>query len=235
MNYQFTLIGLPGVGKSTTVQKCAELLRSRGIACDIKSTDDIIKKRFKPGDPVIKQFEAAKGIRIPPEVFAMEKPSSGFILEFGEEPLYRDLEEMFVADIMRNAESADTLFDLGGKAPLRTGVIDSLRARRIIPIFLYAEHETIVARLRLDDNWKKRGNYLITGALGWESLARQHREERLTRYINNALIVISVDALTPAQLTREIFYRIAELNLVCSERANAFTNKSKPFLRLAIF
>jgi shikimate kinase len=232
MKDRFTLIGLPGVGKSTVTKKCADILNSQGVICDIKSTDEIIRGRFKQDDPVILKFETSKGVKIPGNVFEPKKgtrPTTAFIEEFGEEPMFRDLEEMFVNDIIQTS-TIDACFDLGGKAPLRSAVVDTLKENHIPPIFLYADHEMVASRLASDDNWKKRSNYLLAGENGWEKLAKKHREERLSKYINIAPIIISVGLQTPEQLAKEILYRINELKQACSERNNEYTTKSRPFL-----
>lgn len=237
---KFVLIGLACVGKSTTLKKCKLRLSKLGLNCEIQSTDDIIRKRFVADDTVILQFEARIGKKIPAKIFLAENPISAFMKEFGEEPLFRDLEEMFVQDIIASSNESDW-FDLGGKAPLREGPISALRNKNVIPIFLYAEHETMLARLESNENWKKRSNYFNEGIDGWKKLAAIHHEERLLKYIKAATIIISIDSLdqlssdkqkikheyklkSTDELVSEIFNRINELKLAIKERNNFFIN-----------
>lgn len=249
MQPRFVLIGLAGVGKSTLLKRFAEYMSSKAIHCEVKLSDEIIHKRFVENDPIILKFQDEKKIKITKEIFSADKPTGAFIKEFGEEPLFRDLEEMFIKDILQSGKP-DDWYDLGGKAPLRDGATISLHENKLIPIFLYAEHETILARLELDDNWQKRSNYLQAGENGWRALAATHREERLKKYVNAATIVISVDAKdkvtpgvdgpqlyilkTPDDLLREIRYRIKELELTCINRNNAFSNKSATFFSSSV-
>jgi shikimate kinase len=240
MIQKFVLIGLPGVGKSTTMTECQKILQAQGHLCTVKVTDDIIKKRFTADDSVMLEFQQQKSLKISDEIFKAQNPIGAFMQTFGEEPLWRDLEAMFVADIMAQAKS-DEWFDLGGKAPLRQVVGESLYKERIVPIFLYAEHETVVQQLAANDTWKKRSNYYNAGVNGWQDLAKQHREERLAKYCERAVIIIAVDAdadkngksivvaKQPAELAKEIFYRVKALEISCLRRYNLFTIKCQSF------
>jgi len=227
--YKFTLIGLPGVGKSTTLRECAKLLQIYGIACNVKSTDDIIRSRFNACDPIIIRFE--KEIlkeKIPDSILKVEGLApeikiAAFMQKFGEEPAWRDLEEMFIKDIVESADDSDW-FDLGGKAPLRKGTLDILHAHNIIPIFLDARSETIFNRLTNDDNWKTRAAYFSAGIDGWPKIAEEHRSDRQKKYCEIASIIISVEQSeneetnhtiklkTSEEIAHEIFYKIGLLH-----------------------
>lgn len=237
MQSKFILMGFAGTGKTVTFNKCLDLLQSRGVNCQIYSTPDstekIIQERMVPNDKVILSFEARYNKKIPAEVFTATNKSAAFMEKFNEEPAYRDLEEMFIIDILSTNKNA--WFDLGGKASLRADTIS--QASKIIPIYLYAEHDTIIRRLGINDNWKKRSNYYAAGEAGWKSLAGEHRKNRLSKYINNSSIIIGVEKnnsldtnedtekrfKTTEELATEIFYRIQELQLSCNSRKNVFT------------
>lgn len=238
--HKFILIGLPGVGKSTTLKKCIELFKRKGITCCLQSSDDIIKQRFKMDDAIILKFQKYTGIKVPEEIFNAENPVLKFMEKFGEEPIFRDLEAMFVEDILKNSSQQDW-FDLGGKAPLRNSIKNTLNDHQIVPIFLYAEHETILQRLA-NGVWKKRSNYLAAGEAkidsGWNILAEQHRKERLEKYIDTSTIIVEVeknpeDAFitfkSPDELVNEILYRMNELKLISLQRENQFTKQTRHF------
>lgn len=213
--YKFTLIGLPGVGKSTTLKECSKILQSHGITCNIKSTDEIIRSRFNADDPVIITFEKeVLKEKIPDNILkeqgqAPEMRIAVFMQKFGEEPAWRDLEEMFIKDIIESSDDNDW-FDLGGKAPLRKGTLDILQAHNIIPIFLDAQSETIFNRLAHDDNWKTRAAYFSAGIDGWSKIAEVHRRERQKKYREIASIIISVEQAEHGKANHEIKLKTAE-------------------------
>lgn len=125
----------------------------------------------------------------------------------------------------------------------REGSIAAIRSNKIVPIFLYAEHDTIISRLRLHDGWKNRGNYRNAGEAGWVKLAGKHRVDRLPQYINNAAIIIAVEKFhdpetkeeaatqfkSVEELAAEIFFQINALKLAYPERKNAFTRDTLRF------
>lgn len=66
--YKFVIIGLPGVGKSTTMQKCVEHLNlnNKENPYELKIVDDLIEQRLRdPNDEVIQVFQKEKNIIIP--------------------------------------------------------------------------------------------------------------------------------------------------------------------------
>ena len=227
---RFTLIGLPGVGKSTILSECIEIMKKKGVTCDLRSTDAIIRERMRLDDPVVIKFQEDNQLTFFTDVFASPEPTKAFIAKYGEEPLFRDLEAKFVADILEEAQQNDW-FDLGGKAPLRKITEDKLHSKKIIPIFLFANESTILEHLQCDNNWRKRSNYQCaeeTG-LGWMKLAEAHRSERSSAYKDVGVIILSIDNKNPAEIAREILYQVKEVELVCRNRYNAFTRFNGAF------
>ena len=106
-----------------------------------------------------------------------------------------------------------------------SGVIKAVEAKGIIPIFLYAEPETILKRLEENEGWRQRPTYMLAAekspdGKGWMANAEMHRKERLETFIKNAAIIISVDEKdenqstvrykSPLEIASEIFIRIKE-------------------------
>lgn len=224
---KFVLVGLPGVGKSTILEICLETLGKKNSKYQTLSIDEIINKRMKPEDAVIQRFEKEKQIKIPIEILTAPNPNAAFIKYYGDEPLFRDLEEIFIKDILRNINN-NTWLDLGGKASLREETMKLLISRRMITILLYAEHSTIIERLEKNNNWEKRGNYFnaeSTKAGGWKQLALEHRRERLAKHINTATIIINTDKKLSEEIAKEVLYSIKNLELATSQRTNQFIKK----------
>jgi len=238
---KFLLIGLPGTGKTTSFLECVKNLNKRGIDCICISTDGFINTRIKPTDPVIIKYEEDHSIRIPPVIFAASNPSGAFISTYGEEPAFRDLEERFLIDIMRTSSEREW-FDLGGKAFMRAGSVKATEDKKIVPIFLYAEHDTIISRLEKDEGWRQRPNYVNAASKskdgnGWMLLAEQHRSERLEKHISSAKIIIAVEKnveetfesssqkkhyKSASELAHEIFFRVRELELASLNNQTQF-------------
>lgn len=225
---KFVLTGLPGTGKTTTMKQCLVLLREKGMERRLISTDDYIRHSFVSEHPVVHKFQKEKTIEISPEIFAANKPGAAFMQKYGEEPLYRDLEEMFICDLLEKTGGEQIMLDLGGKAPLRKNTFFALQQSKIVTILLYPDIATIIERLAHNEEWKKRSNYLLAGESGWRDLVQQHYNERLPLYLSNATIAISMIqedgcAKTTNELVKEIFYQIRCFENACEE-SNCFTN-----------
>lgn len=224
---KFVLTGLPGTGKTTTMKQCLALLQEKGMERRLLSTDDYIRHAFVPKHPVVHKFQKEKKMEISPEIFISHRPPVAFIQKYGEEPLYRDLEEMFICDLLKTTDE-QILLDLGGKAPLRKNTLFALQQSRIVTILIYPDIATVIDHLAHNEEWKKRSNYLLAGESGWRDLVKQHYRERLPSYLSNAKIAIPMIqedgcAKTTNELVKEIFYQIRCFENACEE-SNCFTD-----------
>lgn len=206
-----SFIGLLGAGKSTTANALVSLINKQGGACSLISSDDIVITRMKnPQDPVIRLFQKRTGILIDQSVFVAESPTASFIKQYGE-PRFRFLEELFVIDIINNAQAHEFL-DLGGKVPLRKSIATALKASGIILVYLQVNAQTIESHLSVADNGKTRGMYKLAEEQGngWRNLALQQRQERVARYQRVADIVIDADNKTAMELVFASLEKIQE-------------------------
>jgi shikimate kinase len=248
---KFLLIGLPATGKTTILTECVNFLQKRDIDCNLISTDNLINQRIKPEDSVIQQYEKDHGLKVSSDIFTETDPSRAFIKIYGE-TAFRDLEERFLIDIIESSHENDW-FDFGARALTLPGVVKAVEAKKTVPIFLYAEHETIIARLEKDEGWKQRPTYMnaaekSSDGQGWKTNAEMHRKDRLAKYIELSAITISVEknasellgsnqageqsaALykSPEEIVQEIFARLKELELVTSNNHNQFSNHCTNF------
>lgn len=226
MRIKFVLIGFTGVGKSTTTQACVDFLKKRGYEVELYGTDQIIKQIFTRDNPTLKKFEIAKGITIPDVIFTSDDVFRDFHNAFGEE-ICRELEYRLIESVFEaHAHKKSTWFDLGGKTSTRDDTQKLLNSYKIIPIFLYAEHETVIKRLENDNQWKRRGAYRILGEKKWKEQAAINREKLLPRYIDFAKIIIAIDEnnqiKSTAEIVKEIFYRLKELEVAYTQRKNRY-------------
>lgn len=208
----FILIALPGTGKSTCLSDLKQILSTNNTTYEIKETDAIIRSRISLDDKIVKCF-LTKNPEIDTSLFKKVGSISGeFISKYGEEK-WRDLESMFVKDILESINQNIEILDMGGKAPLHNFTNELLTKKGFTKIFLYSEPRIIIDRLEANNNWQNRGNYKTEGKDGWRKLANCHRKERMPLMINNADIIIEVSRLDPAQTAKEILYRLKEYNL----------------------
>ena len=231
---KFVLTGLPGTGKSTTFNKCIELLQARGFTdAELLASDNLLSQQFTATNPIIAAYQKKYNLIIPDEVFSAANPIAAFIERFGEEPAFRDLEEMVVINLLE-AATENSWFDLGGKAPLRQNTFAALQKCNIVPIFLYAAPELLIQHLARGAEWQKRANYVLREANdptnGWQQLAAEHYQQRLAGYLQFSTIIINMQEMehekSTAELVQEIFYRVHEFKLNCAARANSIT---RPF------
>lgn len=192
---QFLLVGLPGAGKTTTMQAWVQFLNTQGIRTNFVPTDVVINQRIRPDDTIIQQYEESYGA-ILPEVFAASNPSKAFIDKYGE-PAMRDLEERLLVDMINCASEHDWL-DFGGRALLLPKVLEAVKKNQIMVIFLSAKHETILKRLEKNDEWRQRPTYALateksTDGKGWIANAIKHREERVEHFTKMADRIISIE------------------------------------------
>ncbi len=243
---KFLLMGLPSTGKTTTLSTCVALLRKKGIAANLILTDTLINERIKHDDPVIQQYEKDHDVKILPGIFTAESPSKAFIKTYGEAAMCH-LEERLLIDMIASSKENDW-FDFGGRALLLPGVIEAVKAKKIIPVFLYAEHETILKRLPENDGIRKRPTYALAAeqspdGTGWIRNAELHREQRLEAFTKNATIIVSVEKnptdlleekfptlyKSPEEIVREIFMRIRELEQIQNWDKNNFFERKLQF------
>lgn len=222
---KFLLMGLPATGKTTTLKACVDILKKQSINCRLISTDSLINTRIKSEDSVIQQYEKDHGLKISPDIFTADDPSRAFLTAYGEAAL-SDLEERFLVDTITSSDEKDW-FDFGARALLLPGVIKAIEAKKIVPVFLYAEHETILERLEKEDGWKQRPTYAnaatnSSDGQGWKNNAEFHRKTRLEKYVELAKIIVSVEKTdsdlsvsykTPEEIVQEIFEKIKALEL----------------------
>lgn len=225
---KFVLTGLPGTGKTTTMKQCLAWLQKMGMERTLISTDDYIRHSFFSNHSVVQKFQQEKNIEISSEIFDAVKPGGAFMQKYGEEPFYRDLEEMFICDLLETNKDEQLMFDLGGKAPLRENTFFALQKSKIVTILIYPDVATVINHLAHNEEWKKRSNYLSAGESGWRDLVQKHYEERLPLYQSNASIIIPMinedgTAKTTDELVKEIFNEIRCFENACEE-SNCFTN-----------
>ncbi|MDF1757773.1 MAG: glycerophosphodiester phosphodiesterase family protein [Legionellaceae bacterium] len=90
-----TLIGLPGVGTSTVLSDCSEIMRQKGLECNIQSMDEVIRRIMCRDDSESSEYslQVEKGISI----FLYAEESSDSWLELtktnssGRSPGYQDV------------------------------------------------------------------------------------------------------------------------------------------------
>lgn len=58
---KFLLLGLPGAGKTTTMQAWVQFLNTQGICANFLPTDVLINQRIRPDDAIIQQYEESYG------------------------------------------------------------------------------------------------------------------------------------------------------------------------------
>lgn len=152
-----------------------------------------------------------------------ETKSSDIASQYGEEK-WRDLEALFIKDFLQNTDQLNKLIDIGGKAFLHTKTQETFRSKHYIPIFLYAEHSTIISHLSENENWKKRSMYEKEGEGGWKNLAIKHRQERMSEMISQSNIIINVTQLSAKFAAKEILYRMRECTLM-QEQKDSYQNR----------
>lgn len=212
---KFVLMALPGTGKSTVMKEWVETLNSQNISANFIQTDALINQRISAEDPVIQKYEKDHG-RISPDIFELNvnERTKSFIDRYGLSAMVV-LEELLLLDIIESASESDWL-DFGGRALLLPKITDALKAKGIVTIFLYAEHETILKRLSKNEQWRQRPTYVLaaeksTDGKGWIKNAKIQRKKRLQRFINNADIIIEVDSKSPQEIVREITLHLSAI------------------------
>ncbi len=130
---KFLLLGLPGAGKTTTMQAWVQFLNTQGISANFLPTDVLINQRIRPDDTIIQQYEESYGT-ILSEVFISSNPSKAFIDKYSESAM-RDLEERLLVDMIESASDNDW-FDFGGRALLLPKVVEAIKKNQITIVFL---------------------------------------------------------------------------------------------------
>jgi shikimate kinase len=192
---KFLLVGLPGVGKTTTMRAWVQFLNDQGIPANFIPTDVLINQRIRPDDPIIQQYETMHGA-ISRDIFTSQDPSKTFIDHYGETAM-RSLEEALLVNMIESASENDWL-DFGGRALLLPKVVEAVKKKGIVIIFLSAKHETIIDRLGKNEEWRFRPTYALaaeksTDGKGWIANAIKHRQERFEKFTKLAEIIISID------------------------------------------
>ena len=117
------------------------------------------------------------------------------------------LEERLLVDMIISAAENDW-FDFGGRALLLPKFAGAIKAKGILSIFLYAEHETIINHLAVNKKWRQRPTYTLAAeksldGKGWIANAEKHRNERLQTFIQHADIIIATDTKSPKKLFKK--------------------------------
>jgi len=210
---KLAIIGLPGVGKKTAINEVLKLLNVDGVPRTLLNIDSIIHEQFEADNEIVKEFTRQKGITIPEVVYSNKEHhvSELFIKHLGEE-LFRDLEEMFVLNVIENCKANDWPI-LGGKAIHRPAVVKALSDNGIVLVHLCAEYETTIKRLEREGEWRKRGMFSLKGEDGWRQFAKEIRESRLSEYFELADVTIQAEKENgeekmPAEIAKEIIEAI---------------------------
>ncbi len=186
---------MPGSGKTTLTNLLAKRLDKKIITGD-QYYDYILQN---PQLTISRLF--CKESNLGKDQFIPCLGSEEFIKNYGEQ-LFRDFEACVNIDLLEKNRLGKSLLDLGGKVFINTDVRKKLKELNYTSVYLHVDKDSLLERLIVNDNWKKRSVYRIAEeeGFGWKTRFLKDFEERNVSY-KMADIIYSINSSELAEKT----------------------------------
>ena len=228
MRVPFVLVGLSGTGKSTTFREVSRILQDPSP--ELLETDAIILERISREDRVVQQFvkQCATRHEKDPSLYKHKIIDmsvfddaytcfSKIAAQYGAEPYMRDLEELYIIDIVKNYNLDNACLDIGGKAFFREASRKAFAEKGMLSVFLYGDENVSLKHLLDSGDWKKNSLYRDAGEGKWQAVALKQRTERLPFMLENTQLLIDVTGKDELSVAKEVLYEVRAFQLRAEE------------------